>query len=125
MGTPADKVADLTFSSSANRPLLASLRGTTTSDLARFVAAPANLTRPTITGTTMVGKTVTAKPGSWARSTTYTYQWLIGGVAVKGATKATYKLPSTAARKEVSGRVRATGPGGVTAATSTSHAVAK
>lgn len=49
----------------------------------------------------------------------------MGGVVVKGATKATYKLPSSAVKKKVSCRVTATGAGGVTTATSASHTVSK
>jgi hypothetical protein len=78
-----------------------------------------------MTGTLAAGKTLSAKPGAWARGKTYAYQWLMGGFTIKGATKATYKLPSSAVKKKVSCRVTATGPGGVTAATSASHTVSK
>ena len=125
MSTMGTRVASLTFSSSANTPLLASLRGTTSAGLASFVSTPANLTLPTITGTVTAGNTLSARRGTWARGKTYAYQWFVGGFTVKGATKATYKLPSSAAKKKVSCRVTATGPGGVTAVKSASHSVSK
>ncbi|MGV8895550.1 MAG: cell wall-binding repeat-containing protein [Rhodoglobus sp.] len=46
---------------------------------------------PTITGTSKVGQVLTAVPGAWGPSpVAFTYQWLSGGVAVAGATAATY-----------------------------------
>ena len=51
--------------------------------------------RPTISGTTKVGRTLTASKGSWASTpTTYTYQWVRNGSPNKGATSKTYKLRS-------------------------------
>jgi photosystem II stability/assembly factor-like uncharacterized protein len=125
LSTMGTRVASLTFSSSPGTPLLASLQRTTSSGLASFVSAPANLKLPTVTGTVTVGKTLSAKPGTWARGDTYAYQWLMAGFVIKGATKATYKLPSGTAKKQVSCRVTATGPGGVAAATSAAHTVSK
>jgi hypothetical protein len=50
-------------------------------------------TTPTITGTTTVGETVTAVPGAWGpEGVELTYQWKRGGVAIEGATDATYTL---------------------------------
>ncbi|WP_202615954.1 putative Ig domain-containing protein, partial [Arthrobacter sp. H-02-3] len=47
---------------------------------------------PTITGTAKVGSTLTAVPGTWGPApVTLTYQWKANGVAVTGATAATYK----------------------------------
>jgi hypothetical protein len=55
---------------------------------------PINETLPTITGTAQVGQTLTASTGTWAGRApiTYTFQWLRAGVAVPGATAATYTL---------------------------------
>ena len=36
---------------------------------------PANLTAPTITGEAAVGRQLTANPGTWTSSPTFTYQW--------------------------------------------------
>ncbi|MFT4281802.1 hypothetical protein [Microbacterium sp.] len=47
---------------------------------------------PKITGAAKVGKKLTAVRGSWTAGTKVTYQWFVGGKAVKGATKATYTV---------------------------------
>lgn len=49
---------------------------------------------PTISGTRAVGATLTAKRGTWATGTTFSYQWYADGVAISGATKATYVVSS-------------------------------
>ncbi|MBA8989780.1 subtilisin family serine protease [Curtobacterium pusillum] len=49
-----------------------------------------------VTGTTKVGKRLTAHHGTWnANGVTYTYQWYRDGSAVRGATKSTYTLGSS------------------------------
>ena len=45
---------------------------------------------PTIGGTAQVGKTLTATAGAWDGGTELSYQWLRDGVAIPGATSATY-----------------------------------
>jgi hypothetical protein len=47
---------------------------------------------PTISGTVRSGYTLTAKPGVWTAGTTLRYQWYRSGVAITGATAATYRL---------------------------------
>jgi hypothetical protein len=70
----------------------------------RLTATP----KPTISGTTAVGKTLTAK-AVWAPSSAkLTYQWYRGSTAIKGATKKTYKL--TAADKGKKIKVTVKGP---------------
>ncbi|MBZ5734729.1 Ig-like domain repeat protein [Nocardioides sp. TRM66260-LWL] len=50
-------------------------------------------TKPSISGTAKVGKTLTCKPGAWSpKATSYAYQWLKAGKKIAGATKATYKV---------------------------------
>ena len=62
--------------------------------------------KPTITGSTVVGKKLTAKPGTWKPSSvTLTYQWLRNGKAIKGATKKTYTLTKADGGKKVSVKV--------------------
>lgn len=46
---------------------------------------------PTITGTAKVKNTLTAKPGTWSPSATFTYQWYRNGKAISGATARTYR----------------------------------
>lgn len=61
---------------------------------------------PSISGTATVGSTVTAKAGSWAPAKVdVSYQWLRDGSAIKGATRASYKLTSGDAGKKISVRV--------------------
>jgi hypothetical protein len=45
-------------------------------------------------GTTKVGKTLTADAGTWDTGVKVTYQWLRNGASISGATKSTYKLTS-------------------------------
>ncbi|WP_169923701.1 peptidoglycan-binding protein [Propionicimonas paludicola] len=56
---------------------------------ATFESAPA----PTISGTAKVGSTLTATAGEWKPGgVTLSYQWYRGSSAIKGATKASYKV---------------------------------
>jgi hypothetical protein len=46
---------------------------------------------PTVTGTPVVGGTLGVNPGSWTPAgVTFTYQWLLDGAPIDGATAATY-----------------------------------
>lgn len=56
--------------------------------------APANTAVPAITGTTTVGSTLTATPGSWngREPPALTYQWNRSGTPISGATGLTYVL---------------------------------
>ncbi|QWT24834.1 hypothetical protein KPL76_05590 [Subtercola sp. PAMC28395] len=68
----------------------------TTAVLATLIATPV----PTIAGAPAVGKTLAATPGTWSPApVTLTYQWKRSGVAIAGATAATYTLtPADAAK---------------------------
>ncbi|MFF5792037.1 hypothetical protein ACFY5D_08325 [Paeniglutamicibacter sp. NPDC012692] len=48
--------------------------------------------KPTITGTKNVGRTLTAKHGTWTSETKFKYQWYRSGKPIKGADNKTYKL---------------------------------
>lgn len=56
---------------------------------------------PRVSGTTKVGKKLTAKPGEWTPGTKLTYQWYRGGRAVKGATASTYTLKAADRGKKI------------------------
>lgn len=47
---------------------------------------------PKISGTVKVGKTLTAKPGTWSPKPGLSYQWFRSGVAISGATASKYKV---------------------------------
>ena len=79
---------------------------------------------PTITGTAKVGSTLTATPGTWGPApVALTYQWKANGVAITGATSATYKLAGAQAGKTITVTVTGT-KAGYTAASKTSAATA-
>ena len=63
-----------------------------------FTSAPT----PTVTGTLRVGRVLTAVPGAWAPTATFTYQWRVNGVAVSGATGRTYTPVAADRTKRVS-----------------------
>jgi len=61
---------------------------------------------PTISGTGVVGTTLTAKAGTWAPApVTLKYQWYRGTTAISGATAATYKLLTADSGTKVTVRV--------------------
>lgn len=49
-----------------------------------------NLTVPTIVGSGAVGDVLTANPGTWANSPTFSYQWFRNGNEIPGATSAKF-----------------------------------
>lgn len=57
---------------------------------------------PNVSGMNKVGKILTVRPGSWDSGVKLNYQWYRGKTAIKGATKATYKLVSADVGKQVS-----------------------
>jgi hypothetical protein len=67
---------------------------TTKSSSPRLVSAGVFDTAPvpTITGTTEVGSTLQAVPGSWSPTATLTYSWNRNGTSIRGATAATYTI---------------------------------
>ncbi|WEO77971.1 carboxypeptidase regulatory-like domain-containing protein [Cryobacterium sp. SO2] len=77
------------------------------------LTAPAS----TVTGTTTVGQTLTAKAGTWTPATvTLGYQWLRSGTAISGATASTYKLVAADAGKSITVKVTGTKSGFTTVA---------
>jgi hypothetical protein len=85
---------------------------------AREQAAPTNTVAPTITGIPSLGQTLTAAPGTWTESPTFTYQWVrcpASGGAPDGSDCAVIGGASTTAYVVAAGdvgsrlRVRVTG----------------
>ncbi len=99
--------------------------------LTQLVAAQNQATKTkaklvSISGTEKVGKTVTAKFGTDLTGVTVKYQWYVGGKAVKGATKATYKIPGSAKGKKITVTVTGSKTGyTATSRTSTAKKVSK
>jgi len=80
-----------------------------------------SFSKVTLTGVAKVGGRLTVTP-SVARATSFTYQWLRGGLPISGATKATY-VPTAADRgQRLSVAVTASAPG-LASVSSTSAAV--
>ncbi|MFC4244856.1 hypothetical protein ACFOYW_15890 [Gryllotalpicola reticulitermitis] len=63
---------------------------------------------PRISGTTTVGKTLTAVTGTWTSGTSLHYQWKANGASIKGATAHTFKLTSSQAGKKITVTVTGT-----------------
>lgn len=78
-------------------------------------AAPVATVAPAVGGSTHVGATLTAAPGSWSvTGLTYEYQWFRSGVPVAGATSASYALTSADLGARLSVRVVASKQGHAT-----------
>lgn len=76
--------------------------------------------RPRIEGVVKVDATVRATRGEWAAIfADYTYQWLLDGRPISGATRSSLRVPTTARGRHLSVRVTAT-PSGVRAGIATS-----
>jgi hypothetical protein len=68
--------------------------------------------KPVVSGTRKVGRTLTAKPGTWSPSgVILTYKWYRGSAAIAGADKVTYKLVKADKGRKVTVRVRGTAAG--------------
>ena len=89
-------------------------------------AAPVNTVAPSITGTMTVGETVTAASGTWTgrAAPTFTRQWRRDGVAIPGATGATYVLAAPDSGTTITVAVTGTNWSGSATAVSAGRAVA-
>lgn len=81
---------------------------------------------PTISGTVQVGKTLTARAGTWSPTATLTYRWLRSGTAISNATGETYVLTPSDHGRTISVRVTGAAEGYTTVSkTSASTAAVK
>jgi hypothetical protein len=82
-----------------------------------------NTAAPKVSGTAKVGAKVAAVSGSWsATPTSYTYQWQADGMALSGATAASYTIPASVVGKKLTVTVTAV-KSGWQSGTATSAAV--
>ncbi|RVI58530.1 hypothetical protein CN189_26150 [Sinorhizobium meliloti] len=82
------------------------------------IGAPENSVLPAISGTAQVGQTLTSTTGTWSGSPTFARQWKAGGVAISGATAATYVPVVGDVGKVITVTVTATNDSGSVSATS-------
>jgi hypothetical protein len=87
--------------------------------------SPTNLVAPTISGTGVVGQTLTSTDGTWTGTLpiTFSYQWKRNGINILGATSSTYTLVSADTSTNITLQVTATNSVGSTSATSNTIAV--
>lgn len=86
------------------------------------VAGTITTSKPWISGTRKVGKTLYARTGTWKPSgLTFSYQWYRNGKAISHATKSSYKLTKSDKGKRMSVRVKATKAGYTTASRASSR----
>ena len=91
----ADVGSTITVSVTAtNSAGSASATSAATGTVAAAGSAPANTVLPAITGTAQEGQTLSASTGTWTGTPapSFTYQWRRAGVAISGATGASYAL---------------------------------
>lgn len=83
-------------------------------------AAPVNTAIPVISGSPVVGQTITSSTGSWSGYPypTFAYQWKRGGVAIVGETNATYQVVLADVGQSITVTVTATNASGSASATS-------
>ncbi|MET9372853.1 hypothetical protein ABZX98_01675 [Streptomyces sp. NPDC002992] len=88
--------------------------------------APTASKAPSVSGAFRVDNKVTAVVGTWSPApTSYTYQWKANGVAITGATGASYTIPASALGKKLTVTVTAHRTGHLSgSATTTAVAVA-
>ncbi|WP_395657348.1 hypothetical protein [Nocardioides sp.] len=87
--------------------------------------APANVASPSISGTAVVGNTLSCSSGSWtgAKPINYAYTWNRDGAAISGAGTSIYTVSSDDSGARLSCTVRATNAKGSAQATSASVTV--
>jgi hypothetical protein len=102
----------------------------TSNPTAAVVAPPANTALPTISGSAVVGQTLTASTGTWSGApTSYAYQWRrcdstgAGCASISSATSKSYTLQSSDAGRTLRIVVTATNVAGSASATSAQSGV--
>jgi len=88
---------------------------------------PTNTVAPVISGTQVVGSTLTSTTGTWIGTApiTYTYQWYRGATLISGSTSSTYVLVQADAGNTSNITCKVTGTNGSGSATATSNTLAQ
>lgn len=84
----------ITFAVTGVKVGVTTLTRTSAPTVAVFAGTFASQPIPVVSGTAMVGKTLTASSGAWDTGTAITFQWKRGSSAITGATASTYSLVS-------------------------------
>jgi hypothetical protein len=84
---------------------------------------PSNSSPPSVSGSGVVGQTLTCDPGGWSGSPSFTFQWFRDGSPIGGAILQQYTLTSDDAGHSISCRVTGSNGGGTADATSGGVAV--
>jgi hypothetical protein len=104
---PTDRSAALTVTVTGAK--LGYITTTRTSTATALVTGPFIATgTPTISGTSAVGKILTANPGTWSPLPSFTYKWLRNNVVIAGAIGKTYTLVPADLGTEISVEVTPT-----------------
>ena len=91
----SDSQKSLAVRVTASKAGYASVASTSTAVKAPRFTQLANTSKPKISGTSRVGKTLSASVGKWSvAGASYSYRWYRDGKAITGATKKTYKVAS-------------------------------
>jgi hypothetical protein len=87
--------------------------------------SPVNVSSPVVSGTGVVGETLSSTLGTWSGTSpiSYSYQWKRNGVIILGAISSTYLLVAADADTNITCTVTATNTVGSTSATSNTIAV--
>jgi len=84
--------------------------------LGGVAVAPVNTVAPSVTGTAVVGQTLTGTNGTWTGSpTSYSYQWYRGATLITGATSSSYTLVQADAGNTSNIKCTVTASNGLTA----------
>lgn len=88
----ADSTANITCDVTADNGVApTATAGSNTLTMANYT--PANTVPPSVTGTAVVGQTLSTTNGTWTNSpSSFTYQWYRGATLISGATSSTYTL---------------------------------
>ena len=138
-GSPISGAVNTTYTIQAaddGTTIRCEVRGTNSYGVSSYVAssnsvsavnavAPVNTVAPVISGTAVVGQTLSSTTGTWTGTPTptFSYQWRRGGVDIGGATSSTYTLVSADAGQNITCVVTATNTAGSASATSNTISV--